>query len=96
MAEIIIEETENIPDARILNIYRPVPPNGKKCPVTGMGHSGFYSRIINDPKVRQKVRIVQFKKPHQTRAQCFYHVGDLLQYFNELAEQQRADVEVDR
>lgn len=72
-----------------LNIFRPIPPNGRSCAYSGLGHSRLYRLLVNPGPARKFVRVCSLKQPGQSRATQLYHVGDLLAYLTHLAEEQR-------
>jgi hypothetical protein len=71
-----------------VNIFRPIPPNGKSCAYTGLAHSYMYRLLCNPGTARASVRVASLKQPGQTRAKQLYHVGDLLSYLSTLASKQ--------
>ena len=73
------------PPVMSLDRYLPAPKNGQHCPVSGMGHARFYTKVING-EGRNHVRIVDMKEPNQSRGTKFYHAGDLLSWLNSIAE----------
>lgn len=69
--------------------YAPIPPNGKKCEFTGLGHARLY-QLLNGP-AKAFVRVASLREPDAKRGTRLFHVGDLLNYFNRLAVEQAAD-----
>jgi hypothetical protein len=68
------------------NVWRQIPPNGSRCPITGLTHARFYQLINGIAK--SHVRTCSLKEPGCTRATRLVHMGDLLQFLNNLAQEQ--------
>ena len=68
--------------------WSPIPPNGQRCQFTGLKHAKLYHLLSGDGHVRKRVRVVNLRTPGATRGQTLFHVGDMLQYLNELAREQ--------
>jgi hypothetical protein len=69
------------------NRYAPIPPNGKRCEFTGLGHAKLYQVLGVSGPVRKKVRVANLRTPGASRGQTLFHVGDMLRYLDELAQQ---------
>jgi len=85
----LITDEISSPDPQTLNFFRPIPPNGRRCPYSGLSHTSMYRLLVHGP-ARDFVRVANLKQPGQTRAQTLYHVGDWVSYLSRLAEEQRA------
>lgn len=68
--------------------WAPFPPNGKRCPFTGLSHARAYALILKGP-ARRHVRTVSLAEPGK-RGTRLFHVGDALRYFENLAATQAA------
>lgn len=66
--------------------YVPVPPNGQRCTVSGLGHARLYQLLLHEAAGRS-IRIVRLRQPGATRGLLLYHVGDLKKYLEQLAAQ---------
>lgn len=67
--------------------YAPIPPNGRRCQFTGLGHAKLYHLLSPSGPVRAKVRVANLRSPGAKRGQTLFHVGDMLAYLDELAAQ---------
>ena len=65
--------------------YSPIPPNGRHCPFTGLGHSRLY-QLLKGP-AKPYVRVASLREPRATRGTTLFHVGDMLGYLDSLAAQ---------
>ena len=70
------------------NRYTPIPPNGKRCEVTGMKHAKLYHILNVGGIARNKVRVANLRSPGTSRGQTLFHVGDMLRFLDELAADQ--------
>ena len=68
--------------------WSPIPPNGQRCQFTGLKHAKLYHLLSGDGHVRKRVRGVNLRTPGATRGQTLFHVGDMLQFLDELAREQ--------
>ena len=68
--------------------WSPIPPNGQRCQFTGLKHAKLYHLLSGDGHVRKRVRVVNLRTPGATRGQTLFHVGDMLQFLDELAREQ--------
>ena len=85
---IAIEETGTGPELEAYpNRYSPIPPNGKRCEFTGLKHAKLYHILSASGPVRRKVRVANLRSPGTSRGQTLFHVGDMLRYLDELAQQ---------
>lgn len=89
IAALITDEISST-DPQTLNFFRPIPPNGRRCPFSGLSHASMY-RFLVYGKARQFVRVASLRQPGQARAQTLYHVGDLVSYLSRLSEAQRSE-----
>lgn len=67
-------------------IFRPIPPNGRRCEFTGLGHARLYQLLKGQAK--RHVKTVSLKEPGKTRGTRLFHVGDMLRFLDSLAEAQ--------
>jgi hypothetical protein len=91
--EILIE----VPDADIYgrggkypNFYRAIPRNGEICPFSGLKHARLYKLLSEGGNARAHVRVVQLKEPGAAKGVTLFHVGDLMQFLDRLAAEQRS------
>ena len=68
--------------------WSPIPPNGQRCQFTGLKHAKLYHLLSGDGHVRKRVRVVNLRTPGATRGQTLFHVGDMLQFLDEMAREQ--------
>ena len=68
--------------------YAPIPPNGRKCEFSGLGHARLYQLL--DGAAKPFVRVASLREPGARRGTRLFHVGDLLRYFDRLAAEQAA------
>ena len=68
--------------------WSPIPPNGQRCQFTGLKHAKLYHLLESGDVVRKHVRVVNLRTPGATRGQTLFHVGDMLQFLDELAREQ--------
>lgn len=85
LATMVIEESAARP-AEYPNRYATIPPNGRRCEFTGLGHAKLYQILGADGIARPKVRVANLRMPGAARGQTLFHVGDLLRFLDELAE----------
>jgi hypothetical protein len=83
-AAIVDDELPAIQPELYPNTYRPVVPNGKVCPVTGLKHGTLYRVLGGD--ARRHVRTVSLRQPGAARGKLLFHVGDMLRWLDGLAE----------
>ena len=69
--------------------YAPIPPNGRRCDFSGLGHARLY-QLLNGP-ARPFVRVASLREPGAKRGTRLFHVGDLLNYLDRLAAEQAGD-----
>lgn len=88
--EVIIRPSDGTDEMvlRSPDAYLPVPPNDKTCPFSGRGHHWFYKTIINGP-ARKHIRLIHDIQPKGKRGTWMYHIGDLIDFLNGLAEAQK-------
>lgn len=66
--------------------YAPIPPNGRRCEFTGLGHSRLYQLL--DGLAKDHVRVASLREPGAKRGTRIFHVGDMLRFLDRLAAQQ--------
>lgn len=85
-ATIVIEEpTERVPEYP--NRYATIPPNGRRCEFTGLGHAKLYQILGPNGVARRQVRVANLRTPGAARGQTLFHVGDMLRFLDELAQE---------
>jgi hypothetical protein len=84
---LVIEEETVKNRVEYPNRYVPIPPNGKRCEWTGLGHAKLYQILGAAGIARAKVRVANLRMPGAVRGQTLFHVGDMLRYLDELAQQ---------
>jgi len=87
MKTFVIEEPSPAASQQI-DRWTPIPPNGQRCQFTGLKHAKLYHILSGDGHVRKRVRVVNLRTPGATRGQTLFHVGDMLQFLDELAREQ--------
>src|SRR5947209_4842369 len=65
-----------------------IPPNGKTCPHTGLKHAKLYSLFAKGGLARQHVRVANLRNPGAKQGKTIFHLGDFMQFLDELAAQQ--------
>jgi hypothetical protein len=65
------------------NRWAQIPPNGKHCPYTGLGHSRLYQLL--DGIGRKHIRVASIRDPKAARGTRLYHLGDMLRFLDQLA-----------
>lgn len=86
MKGFIIEEPNGA--SQQLDRWSPIPPNGRSCQFTGLKHAKLYHLLSGDGFARKRVRVVNLRTPGAKRGQTLFHVGDMLQFLDELAREQ--------
>ena len=71
------------------NRYVTIPPNGRRCEFTGLGHAKLYQILSLGGFARRKVRVANLRMPGTGRGQTLFHVGDMLRFLDELADANR-------
>lgn len=69
------------------NRYATIPPNGRRCQFTGLGHAKLYQILGPDGVARRRVRVANLRMPGAARGQTLFHVGDMLRFLDVLAQQ---------
>lgn len=87
MSKTIVIEESGPEREEYPNRYAPIPPKGKRCEFTGLGHAKLYTVLSASRPVRKKVRVANLRTPGASRGQTLFHVGDMLRYLDELALQ---------
>jgi len=82
-----IEETTAASLAAYPNCYRVIPPNGRRCDFTGLGHAKLYQVLGPNGVARPHVRVVNLRTPGAARGQTLFHVGDMLRFLDGLAQE---------
>lgn len=83
---VMIEQEPMAGPAEYPNRYATIPPNGRRCEFTGLGHAKLYQVLGADGMARRKVRVANLRMPGTTRGQTLFHVGDMLRWLDELAQ----------
>jgi hypothetical protein len=65
--------------------YSPIPPNGRRCEFTGLGHSRLYQLL--DGLAKDHVRVASLRESGAKRGTRIFHVGDMLRFLDGLAAQ---------
>ena len=84
----VIEEQQTEAAEKYPNRYTAVPPNGEICAFTGLKHAKCY-QVLSGP-AKGKVRVVNLREDGKSRGKTLFHVGDMLRFFDSLAERQSA------
>ena len=82
-----IDETAAASLADYPNCYRVIPPNGRRCDFTGLGHAKLYQVLGPNGMARPHVRVVNLRTPGAARGQTLFHVGDMLRFLDGLAQE---------
>jgi len=90
VTSVVIEEEGTKKVADYPNRYVPIPPNGRRCEWTGLGHAKLYHILSATGMARPKVRVANLRAPGTKRGQTLFHVGDMLRFLDELALNSRA------
>jgi hypothetical protein len=85
VTSVVIEEERATKVADYPNRYVPIPPNGRRCEWTGLGHAKLYHILSVNGMARPKVRVANLRSPGTKRGQTLFHVGDMLRFLDELA-----------
>jgi hypothetical protein len=85
-ATVMIEEEPMIRPQIYPNRYATIPPNGRRCEFTGLGHAKMYQILGPNGIARRRVRVANLRMPGTARGQTLFHVGDMLRFLDELAE----------
>lgn len=67
-------------------IWIQIPPNGKRCPITGLSHGRFYRLLA---AAGGAIRSVSLKEEGQNRATRLVDRASLLTYLDRLANEQQ-------
>jgi hypothetical protein len=86
---VMIEQEQMARHVDYPNRYTTIPPNGRRCEFTGLGHAKLYQILRVDGIARHKVRVANLRMPGTTRGQTLFHVGDLLRFLDGLADANR-------
>jgi hypothetical protein len=89
LATVMIEEEPLARPVEYPNRYATIPPNGRRCEFTGLGHAKLYQILGVDGIARRKVRVANLRMPGTARGQTLFHVGDMLRWLDELAQNNR-------
>lgn len=84
---LLIEEAEQNRQAEYPNCYTLIPPNGRRCDHTGLGHAKLYQILGPNGVARKHVRVANLRTPGATRGQTLFHVGDMLRFLDGLAQE---------
>lgn len=85
LATVMIEQEQMAKPTEYPNRYATIPPNGRRCEFTGLGHAKLYQILGVDGIARRKVRVANLRMPGAARGQTLFHVGDMLRFLDELA-----------
>jgi len=88
MKTLQIAESSATAESTYPNAYTAIPPNGKTCPHTGLGHSHLYQLLSEAGLARPYVRTLSLRQPGSRKGKCLFHVGDFLAFLDALASQQ--------
>lgn len=69
------------------NRYVTIPPNGRRCEVTGLGHAKLYQILGPNGVARPHVRVANLRTPGAARGQTLFHMGDMLRFLDGLASE---------
>jgi hypothetical protein len=69
------------------NCYSVIPPNGRRCEYTGLKHAKLYQVLGPNGVARPHVRVVNLRSPGASRGQTLFHVGDMLRFLDQLAQE---------
>lgn len=89
-----IEEAAPASPADYPNRYATIPPNGRRCEFTGLGHAKLYQILGPNGVARRHVRVANLRTPGAARGQTLFHVGDMLRFLDELAQSTVGEVEM--
>lgn len=70
------------------NRYVPIVPNGCICQWTGLKHGHLYKLLGPQGRAHDFVRVVVLKEPRARHGKTLFHLGDMLQFLDSMAEQQ--------
>ena len=90
---VLIEEAQSTWPAEYPNRYAKIPANGKRCEFTGLGHAKLYQVLGPDGVARGKVRVANVRMPGAARGQTLFHVGDMLRFLDDLAQNSMGECE---
>ena len=82
----VIEQEPMTRPAEYPNRYVTIPPNGRRCEFTGLGHAKLYQILSADGIARRKVRVANLRTPGAARGQTLFHVGDMLRFLDGLGK----------
>jgi hypothetical protein len=86
LTTVVIEKEQITRPAVYPNRYATIPPNGRRCEFTGLGHAKLYQMLGVNGIARRKVRVANLRTPGAARGQTLFHVGDMLRFLDELAD----------
>lgn len=88
-AELIYQRNEPAEPARdpYPNAYVAVPPNGRLCKITGLGHSKLHCLLSHGAAARH-VRTIRLREPGAARGKFLFHSGDMLRWLDSVAAAQ--------
>lgn len=90
MKTLQIAESSATAEPTYPNAYTAIPPNGKTCPHTGLGHSHLYQLLSEAGLARPYVRTLSLRQPGSHKGKSLFHVGDFLAFLDALACQQKS------
>jgi hypothetical protein len=83
----VIDDSNSEAAPEYPNRYATIPPNGRRCQFTGLGHAKLYQILGPDGVARRRVRVANLRMPGAARGQTLFHVGDMLRFLDLLAQQ---------
>jgi hypothetical protein len=86
LTAVVIEQEQMTRPAVYPNRYATIPPNGRRCEFTGLGHAKLYHILSTEGIARRQVRVANLRTPGAARGQTLFHVGDMLRFLDELAD----------
>ncbi len=88
----IIDDSHSQAAPEYPNRYATIPPNGRRCQFTGLGHAKLYQILGPDGVARRRVRVANLRMPGAARGQTLFHVGDMLRFLDVLAQQSTTEM----
>jgi hypothetical protein len=86
LTTVVMEQEQMTRPAVYPNRYATIPPNGRRCEFTGLGHAKLYHILSAKGVARRQVRVANLRTPGAARGQTLFHVGDMLRFLDELAD----------
>ena len=73
------------------NRYVTIPPNGRRCEFTGLGHAKPYQIPGPNGVAHAHLRVANLRTPGAARGQTLFHVGDRPRLLDGLAHESPND-----